>query len=142
MSILYTLCVYTCVYVFSSYTSGITTSLYWPFAGGVATSLCRESEMIRPDGAIPGDVLVLTKPLGTQLAVNAWQWRAKPERWAKIDRVISVEDAGAAFDAAGESMGRLNVNGALADLVEQRVCLRDRAAESLKCKSVRRRFHQ
>ena len=28
----------------------------------------------RPDGAVPGDVLVLTKPLGTQVAVNAHQW--------------------------------------------------------------------
>lgn len=28
----------------------------------------------RPDGAVPGDVLVLTKPLGTQVAVNANQW--------------------------------------------------------------------
>lgn len=27
-----------------------------------------------PDGAVPGDVLVLTKPLGTQVAVNAHQW--------------------------------------------------------------------
>ena len=28
----------------------------------------------RPDQAVPGDVLVLTKPLGTQVAVNAHQW--------------------------------------------------------------------
>lgn len=28
----------------------------------------------RPDSAVPGDVLVLTKPLGTQVAVNAHQW--------------------------------------------------------------------
>lgn len=33
--------------------------------------LCASS---RPDGAVPGDVLVLTKPLGTQVAVNAHQW--------------------------------------------------------------------
>lgn len=30
--------------------------------------------VIRPDSAVPGDVLVLTKPLGTQVAVNAHQW--------------------------------------------------------------------
>lgn len=30
--------------------------------------------VFRPDGAVPGDVLVLTKPLGTQVAVNAHQW--------------------------------------------------------------------
>ena len=27
-----------------------------------------------PDSAVPGDVLVLTKPLGTQVAVTAHQW--------------------------------------------------------------------
>lgn len=31
----------------------------------------------RPDQAVPGDVLVLTKPLGTQIAVNAHQWMEK-----------------------------------------------------------------
>ena len=28
----------------------------------------------RPDQAVEGDVLVLTKPLGTQVTVNAHQW--------------------------------------------------------------------
>lgn len=28
----------------------------------------------RPDSAVPGDVLVLTKPLGTHMAVTAHQW--------------------------------------------------------------------
>ena len=28
----------------------------------------------RPNQAVPGDVLVLTKPLGNQIAVNAHQW--------------------------------------------------------------------
>jgi hypothetical protein len=28
----------------------------------------------RPHGVVAGDVLVLTKPLGTQVAVNAHQW--------------------------------------------------------------------
>lgn len=29
---------------------------------------------LRPDNAVPGDVLVLTKPLGTQVAVAVHQW--------------------------------------------------------------------
>ena len=29
---------------------------------------------VRPENAVVGDVLVLTKPLGTQIAVNAHQW--------------------------------------------------------------------
>ena len=28
----------------------------------------------RPDQAVAGDVIVLTKPIGTQIAVNAHQW--------------------------------------------------------------------
>ncbi len=32
------------------------------------------THVCRPDSAVPGDVLVLTKPLGTQVAVNAHQW--------------------------------------------------------------------
>lgn len=28
----------------------------------------------RPDNAVPGDVLVLTKPLGTQVGVAVHQW--------------------------------------------------------------------
>ena len=30
--------------------------------------------IFRPEDAMVGDVLVLTKPLGTQIAVNAHQW--------------------------------------------------------------------
>ena len=30
--------------------------------------------LFRPDGAVEGDVIVLTKPLGTQISVNAHQW--------------------------------------------------------------------
>jgi len=32
------------------------------------------SFLLRPNGAEEGDVIVLTKPLGTQIAVNAHQW--------------------------------------------------------------------
>ena len=40
-----------------------------------------------PDSAVAGDVLVLTKPLGTQVAVNAHQWLDQPERWNRIKLV-------------------------------------------------------
>ena len=36
----------------------------WMIVGGVATSVCHDNEIIIPDKAHPGDVLVLTKPLG------------------------------------------------------------------------------
>ena len=40
----------------------------------------RPEEYILPDSAVVGDVLVLTKPLGTCIAINAHQWLDEPER--------------------------------------------------------------
>jgi len=62
-----------------------------------------------PRNAIAGDVIVLTKPLGTQVAVNVKQWLAKGK---DISATISVEDAMNAYFAAQQSMARLNRNGA------------------------------
>lgn len=42
--------------------------------GGVASSVCTPAEYISPDSAVSGDVLVLTKPLGTHVAAHAFQW--------------------------------------------------------------------
>lgn len=42
----------------------------WPMIGGVANVMCHQSEYIRPNHGRAGDKLVLTKPLGTQPAVN------------------------------------------------------------------------
>ena len=55
-----------------------------------------------------GDVLVLTKPLGTQVAVNAHQWLDIPERWNRIKLVVSDEDVRKAYQRAMDSMSRLN----------------------------------
>ncbi len=55
-----------------------------------------------------GDVLVLTKPLGTQVAVNAHQWLDQPERWNRIKLVVSEEDVRKAYQRAMDSMARLN----------------------------------
>lgn len=38
------------------------------------TRTCSFFLFFRPDNAVPGDVLVLTKPLGTQVAVAVHQW--------------------------------------------------------------------
>lgn len=40
----------------------------------LAVWLMYEFFVSRPDNAVPGDVLVLTKPLGTQVAVAVHQW--------------------------------------------------------------------
>ena len=69
----------------TSVTGGQTVQNPWPIIGGVATSICKESEFIRPGGAQPGDIIVLTKPLGTQVAVNLWQWRnKKATHWSRV----------------------------------------------------------
>jgi selenophosphate synthase len=57
---------------------------------------------------VVGDVLVLTKPLGTQVAVNAYQWLDQPERWNRIKLVVSEDDVRKAYQRAMFSMARLN----------------------------------
>lgn len=39
----------------------------WPIVGGVAQSVVKAVDIIMPRHAVVGDVLVLTKPLGTQV---------------------------------------------------------------------------
>ena len=46
----------------------------WPMMGGCAISVVEDGGFVMPNHAQPGDVLVLTKPLGTRLAINAMQW--------------------------------------------------------------------
>jgi selenide,water dikinase len=45
-----------------------------PALNQVCHNLCTYYHPYRPGNAVAGDVLVLTKPLGTQIAVNAHQW--------------------------------------------------------------------
>jgi selenide, water dikinase len=85
---------------------------FYFFQGGVATSCCSVNEFITPDNAMVSDVLVLTKPLGTQVAVNAHQWLENIERWNKIKLVVSEEDVRKAYLRAISSMTRLNRVGA------------------------------
>lgn len=65
-----------------------------------------------------GDVIVLTKHIGTQIAVNLAEWlrdgktRPESDRWAKVEHVVSPEEAIVAYKAAERSMARLNRNGA------------------------------
>jgi len=82
----------------------------WYIIGGVASSVASEDEVIMPDGAMDGDVLVLTKPLGTQIAVNVHQWVNKAERWDKVKDVITEEQVEKAYEDAMFSMARLNKN--------------------------------
>lgn len=80
----------------------------WFTIGGVATTVCLPNEFIMPDNAVVGDVLVLTKPLGTQVAVNAYQWLEQTDRWNRIKLVVSEDDVRKAYQRAMFSMARLN----------------------------------
>ena len=80
----------------------------WCTIGGVATTICQPNEFIIPDSAVVGDVLVLTKPLGTQVALNAHQWLDQPERWNRIKLVVSEDDVRKAYQRAMDSMARHN----------------------------------
>uniref|UniRef100_A0AAZ3QIX5 selenide, water dikinase n=1 Tax=Oncorhynchus tshawytscha TaxID=74940 RepID=A0AAZ3QIX5_ONCTS len=92
----------------TSVTGGQTVVNPWIIIGGVASVVCQPNEFIMPDSAVPGDVLVLTKPLGTQVAVNAHQWLDQPERWNKIKLVVSKEEVEQAYQEAMFSMATLN----------------------------------
>eukprot|EP00128_Syssomonas_multiformis_P000673 Colp12_sorted_trinity150504_noHs@11948 len=80
----------------------------WFLIGGVATAVCSRSEFIMPDQAQVGDVLVLTKPLGTQVSVNAHQWLDNADRLAAIADVITTEEVVAAYEMSMASMAHLN----------------------------------
>uniref|UniRef100_A0A2K5LHF6 Selenide, water dikinase 1 n=1 Tax=Cercocebus atys TaxID=9531 RepID=A0A2K5LHF6_CERAT len=96
----------------TSVTGGQTVLNPWIVLGGVATTVCQPSEFIMPDNAVPGDVLVLTKPLGTQVAVAVHQWLDIPEKWNEIKLVITQEDVEPAYQEAMMNMTRLNKTAA------------------------------
>nr|DBA31375.1 TPA: hypothetical protein GDO54_007236 [Pyxicephalus adspersus] len=75
---------------------------------GVSNKLTDRVGFIMPDNAVPGDVLVLTKPLGTQVAVAVHQWLDIPEKWNKIKLVVTQEDVELAYQEAMMNMARLN----------------------------------
>ncbi|KEG10970.1 putative selenophosphate synthetase [Trypanosoma grayi] len=94
----------------SDVTGGQTVMNPWPLIGGTATSVVEESEMVRPTGLRPGDVLVLTKPLGNQIAVNLKQWLHRPSPLFEdtIQGKMSAEEIEELYNKAVESMRRLN----------------------------------
>eukprot|EP00656_Telonema_subtile_P009752 TRINITY_DN14606_c0_g1_i4.p1 TRINITY_DN14606_c0_g1~~TRINITY_DN14606_c0_g1_i4.p1 ORF type:complete len:331 (-),score=88.88 TRINITY_DN14606_c0_g1_i4:338-1330(-) len=104
-----------CAEAETTVTGGQTVLNPWPIIGGVATSLCTEDEFVSPDGALVGDVVVVTKPMGTQVAVNLWQWCKKDNaHWKQCVAAGSTDEEKArlGMHKAVESMGRLNRNAA------------------------------
>lgn len=103
-----------CLEAGTSVTGGQTVLNPWPIIGGVATAVVTQEEFVASDGAQVGDVLVLTKPLGTQVAVNVHQWQHtnNSRHWLLCQEVITDEQADDMMHAAVCSMARLNRNGA------------------------------
>lgn len=104
-----------CLEAETSVTGGQTVLNPWPIIGGVATTVVADGEFVPSDGAQVGDVLVLTKPLGTQIAVNVHQWKhtENSRHWKQCldDQVITKERAEDMMHEAVCSMARLNRNG-------------------------------
>jgi selenide,water dikinase len=97
-------------------TGGQTVLNPWPIIGGVATSVVAKGEFVPSDGAQLGNVIVLTKPLGTQIAVNVHEWKndiGGNKHWKQIvdDKIITKQQAEDMMHKAVCSMARLNKNG-------------------------------
>lgn len=103
-----------CLEAGTTVTGGQTVLNPWPVIGGVATAICSEGEYVESDGAKAGDVVVLTKPLGTQVAVNVHEWRVrKTPKWEELTRrnILNKDQAEDMMHAAVCSMARLNRHG-------------------------------
>ena len=78
--------------------------------------MCKDTDFIEPYNGRIGDVLVLTKPLGTQIAVNVHEWRMTDDRKYSIlkrNNVITDELEKVSFNVASGSMVRLNRTAAM-----------------------------
>jgi selenide,water dikinase len=94
-------------------TGGQTIHNPWSLIGGTASCMVLSSSIVRPDLAQPGDILVLTKPLGTQIVGNLALWMLDDARWStKVSQLIDEETARRAVRVGEESMMRLNLNAA------------------------------
>lgn len=103
-----------CTEAGTSITGGQTVLNPWPIIGGVATSVVAKGEFVPSDGCQINNIVVLTKPLGTQIAVNVHQWKTQNNKfWKKIkeNNIITDEEADNMMHEAVCSMARLNKNG-------------------------------
>lgn len=97
----------------TSITGGQSVMNPWPMIGGIANVACDEKEIIRPNNANPGDKIILTKPLGNQVLVNAYQWaRENNEKWKKLKGILDENSFFDSFENAIQQASRLNKIGA------------------------------
>ena len=94
-------------------TGGQTVYNPWPMIGGTAISTVREENIIYPYNIKVNDILILTKPLGTQVVVNTIEWRGKKNELSeKISKIVNDDQIDTMYSIACESMCRLNMKGA------------------------------
>ena len=94
-------------------TGGQTVFNPWPLIGGTASTIVKKVSILRSDNLQSGDVLVLTKPLGTQIVGNLALWLLDDDKWQNVvSKLIDVETAKRAIKIGEESMMRLNRTGA------------------------------
>jgi selenide,water dikinase len=86
---------------------GQTTLNPWPIMGGCAVGIGDPKKIVYSKGAKPGDLLVLTKPLGIQPAMAAYRLR-KEENGRKYLRGVPEELVGEAIAKAIEIMTTSN----------------------------------
>ena len=88
-----------------------------PIIGGTAIGVARGEDHYTPRNAQPGDILVLTKPLGSQIVVNVNQYlKNRDEKWKKLSEeknLISEDEVLETYLRSVEIMGRLNRNASL-----------------------------
>lgn len=92
----------------TSITGGQSIMNPWPMIGGVANVMVLEDEYVKPNFGEPGDLILLTKPLGTQPAVNLMQKLSKEPEWSPAN--ITHEEIRNGYYLAMESMATLNKN--------------------------------
>jgi len=83
----------------------------WPMIGGTAISVVPKKLVKYPNNAKEGDLIILTKPLGTQVTVNLAQWLIESkENWIKSKEFFTEEEVWDAYQLSETSMCRLNLN--------------------------------
>ena len=85
----------------------------WPMMGGTAISVIDDNNFVMPNNAEPGDAIILTKPLGARLAINAMQWlKTDKVKREKILQDATESELVEAFYRAEEQMATLSLVGA------------------------------
>lgn len=85
----------------------------WCLFGGTATVVCYPHEIVQPVDATVGDVIVLTKPLGTMVALTVSEWMKQPEKRSRLVLTITEESAERARSRAVDCMARTNQAAAM-----------------------------